>query len=259
MGIAKSLTTPIVWVLVLLVLGLVLTRPGGRKRLFKTGRILLLAGILLLAVLSLKPTANLLIYPLESQYPPVAPENLGKLDVLVVLGGGLHPCGPLRPEADLGKYSYPRFCQGVRLFRQSDPGLIAFCGGPDEPGNKSEAEIMRTLATDLGIPAERIVVETQSHNTFENIANLAYLLPPGQGRRIGLVTSALHLRRSVGVLARQFPHDTVVPIPVFYAYEPTGWGRGSFVPTVSSLEQSTIALHEWLGLLWYRLRYHQRF
>ena len=253
MFVLKSLSTPIVWVLVLLMLGLVLAWPGGRKRLFKAGRFLLLLGFVLLMALSLRPVANFLTYPLESRYQPPSPETLDKLDVVVVLGGGMYPSGCLRREGDLGKYAYPRFCQGVRIFRQSDAKLLAFCGGPREKGTESEAEIMKAIATDLGIPEGRIVVETQSRTTFENVANLPRLLPAGPGRRIGLVTSALHMPRSHGVFVWQFPHDTIIPIPVFYTYDPTGWSERSLVPSASNLEQSTVALHEWIGLLWYRL------
>ncbi len=255
MLVVKSFTTPLVWALVLLMLGAALTRPGRRKRLFAAGRLLLLLGIVLLAGLSLRPVANLLAYPLESRYPQPSPETLNQLDVIVVLGGGMHPSGALRREAELDQFSYPRFCQGVRVFRQNNAGLLAFCGGPPWLGAESEAETMKTIALHLGVPAERILTETQSHNTFENLAKLAPLLPPGQGRRIGLVTSAMHMRRAVGVFAGQFPHDTVVPIPVDYSYDPIRWIQRSFVPSVRNLEQSSNALHEWIGLLWYRLRH----
>ncbi len=255
MIVVKSFTTPLVWALVLLVLGLALTRPGRRKRLFAAGRLLLLLGIVLLAGLSLKPVANCLTYPLESRYPQPAPEALGELDIVVVLGGGMHPAGQLRREAELDEFSYPRFCQGVRVFRQNNVGLLAFCGGPPRAGAQSEAETMKTIALHLGVPAEKILTETQSHNTFENLANVARLLPAGQGRRIGLVTSAVHMRRSLGVCARHFPHDMVVPIPVDFSYDPTGWSQRSIVPTIGNLEQSSSALHEWIGLVWYQLRH----
>jgi uncharacterized SAM-binding protein YcdF (DUF218 family) len=243
------------WVLLLLVLGFVLTRPGRKKRLVAVGRLLFLLGIMLLAGLSLKPVANCLAYPLESRYPSSSPEALGKLDIVAVLGGGMHPPGPLQREAELGALSYPRFCQAVRVFRQSNAGVLAFCGGSPWPEVESEAETMKAMALHLGVPGEKILTETQSHNTFENLANLVRLLPAGQGRRIGLVTSAVHMRRSCGVFAQQFPHDTVVPIPVDYCYDPIRRIQRSFVPSARNLEQSSSALHEWIGLLWYRLRH----
>lgn len=261
MVVVKSFTTPLIWVLVLLVLSLILTRPGRRKRLVAIGRWSLLIGTVLLFALSLNPVANVLAYPLESQYrlPPAVGANdyspvLDTLDVVVVLGGGTHPPGPLRPQAELSRYSYPRFYHGVRIFQQSHAHLLAFCGGPIREGVVSEAETMKVMAVGLGVPEEKILAETTSRTTFENISNLGRLLPAGQNRRIGLVTAAVHMRRAYGVFCRQFPHEIVVPIPVQTTYDPRGWDYRSLVPNVNNLDRSTMALHEWIGLLWYKLR-----
>ncbi len=250
----KSFTTPVVWIVLLLVLGLVLTRKGGRKRLVTAGRLLLLTGTALLLALSLSPVANFLTYPLEAQYRSPPPEALEGLDVVVVLGGGIHPSGHLRQEAELGKFTYPRFYHGVRVFQQSHASLLAFCGGPRGAGTETEAETMRAMALTQGVPPDKILAEPTSRTTFENIANLARLLPAGQGRRIGLVTIALHMRRSCAVCQKQFPGDTIIPIPVHYTYDPADAFLGNFVPSSGNLEKSTIALHEWIGLLWYKLR-----
>jgi uncharacterized SAM-binding protein YcdF (DUF218 family) len=254
MLVVKSFATPMVWGLLLLVLGLVLARKGRGKRLSMVGRLLLLTGTVLLWVLSLSPVANFLTYPLESQYRSPSAQALDRLDVVVVLGGGVHPSGCLRQEAELSKFTYPRFYRGVRVFQQSHASLLAFCGGPDREGGESEAETMRAMALSLGVPEDRIVAEETSRTTFENIANLARLLPAGQGRRIGLVTTAIHMRRSCGVFQKQFPGDTIIPIPVYYTYDPASSFLGNFVPSSGNLEKSTVALHEWIGLVWYKLR-----
>jgi uncharacterized SAM-binding protein YcdF (DUF218 family) len=254
MLIVKSFATPMVWVLLLLVLGLVLARKGRGKRLSMVGRLLLLTGTVLLWVLSLSPVANFLTYPLESQYRSPPAQALDRLDMVVVLGGGIHPSGHLRQEAELSKFTYPRFYHGVRVFQQNHASLLAFCGGPDREGGESEAETMRAMALSLGVPEGRIVAEETSRTTFENIANLARLLPAGQGRRIGLVTTAIHMRRSCGVFQNQFPGDTIIPIPVYYTYDPAGSFLGNFVPSSGNLEKSSVALHEWIGLVWYKVR-----
>ena len=254
MVVVKSFTTPLFWVLVLLVLSLILTRPGRKKRLLTIGRWSLLIGTILLSAFSLNPVANVLAYPLESQYQLPPAEVLDTLDIVVVLGGGAHPPGPLRPQAELSRYSYPRFYHGVRIFQQSHAHLLAFCGGPIREGVVSEGETMKSMAVGLGVPEEKILAETTSRTTFENISNLSRLLPAGQNRRIGLVTAAVHMWRAYGVFCRQFPHEIVVPIPVQATYEPRGWDYRSLVPNANNLDRSSMALHEWIGLLWYKLR-----
>lgn len=260
MVVLKSFATPILWILVLLVLGLILTRRTRRGEakpgaFWRVGRLLLLVGIVLLVAFSLNPVANLLTYPLEARYQPPPPEALRGLDVVVVLGGGSYPSGGLRQEAELGSYTFPRFYHGVRIFRESQATLLAFCGGAPRKGAESEAATMKVMALRLGIPEEKILAETTSRNTFENLANLAGMLPAGQGRRIGLVTSATHMWRACQVCAGRFSHNTIVPIPVHYTYNPAGWSRGSFVPSANNLAQSTVALHEWIGLIWYAVRH----
>lgn len=255
MYLLKSLATPVVWVLLLLAAGLILTRLGRGKRSFRIGWWSLLAGMMILLVLSLDPVANLLTYSLEHRYPSPSPEVLETLDVVVVLGGGLYSSGHLRREPELAREAYPRLYRGVEYFKNSGADVIVFCGGPSKLGTESEAETMRAMAVAMGVPVEQTVVEPHSHNTMTNATRLAGLLPPGEGRRIGLVTSATHMLRSKRVFARVFPRDAIVPIPVHFTYDPAGWTTEKITPMIRHLERSTVALHEWLGILWYAVRY----
>ncbi len=251
----RSLSTPVVWVLLLLVAGLVLTRWQHGRRLFKFGWWLMLFGFLVLLIASLEPVGNLLVYSLEHQYASPTPETLQSLNLIVVLGGGMYPSGGLREYPDLGREAYPRLYRGVQFFKQSGADAIAFCGGPPRPGEESEAQVMESMALTLGVPAERMIVEADSHNTMQNATNLAALLPKVQGRRIGLVTSATHMMRSKDVFERVFPQDTIVPIPVYFTYYPAIGIQERLTPRVAHLERTTVALHEWIGLLWYAVRY----
>ena len=250
----KVLATPIVWVVLLMVVGLPLAR-SGRKRRARVGWWLLLAGTTVLVLFSLDPVANLLTYSLESRYPSPPPESLGTLDVVAVLGSGVYPSGYLRRYPELARESWPRFYHGVRYFRESGADVIAFCGGVSRDDSEPEAEVMSAMAAYLGVPEESIVIEPESQNTMENAVGLAERLPPGEGRRIGLVTSATHMLRAKSVFETVFPRDEVVPIPVYSKYNPADriWKR--FIPGVGHLDKSTMALHEWLGILWYAVRY----
>lgn len=251
----KSLATPITWVVLLLIAGLVLTRWSRGRRLFKLGWWLMLTGFLLLLAGSLEPVESALLYTLEHRYARPTQETLTSLDLVVVLGGGMYPSGGLREYPDLGRESYPRLYRGVQYFKQSGARAIAFCGGQPRPGVESEAEVMKTIALTLGVPEDRMIVEANSHNTMQNAANLAALLPKAEGRRIGLVTSATHMMRSKGVFEQVFPQDTIVPIPVNFTYYPSAGITETLTPMATHLERTTTALHEWIGVLWYAIRY----
>lgn len=255
MFLLKSFATPVVWILVLLLLGLALTTFRGRKKLAKAGWCSLLLGTLLLLLFSFPPFANILVYSLESRCPPPSPDVLATVDVIVVLGGGGYPSGGFREEAELARRAYPRLYHGVRIFRQGHADILAFCGGELREGKEREADVMRMMALQLGVPEDKILTEMASANTMQNAKGLAELLPARPGRRIGLVTSATHMVRSVRTFASQFPHDAIVPVPVHYQYDPDPWRIKNLRPTVVALERSTEAIHEWIGLLWYSLRY----
>ena len=255
MLLVKSLATPLIWVLALLLLGLAAMRFSRRKRVGKLGWYAVLLGTLTLLVFSFPPFANVLSYSLECQSPPPTAEALSTLDVVVVLGGGGFPSGGFRREAELAECAYPRFYHGVRTFQQGNAGVLAFCGGALRRGKEAEAEIMEAMAIRMGVPEDKIVTETTSTNTMENATGLTETLPAGQGRRIALVTSATHMLRSARVFRARFPHDTIVPVPVQYHYDPDPWHLRNMRPSAGALEQSSRAVHEWIGLLWYALRY----
>jgi uncharacterized SAM-binding protein YcdF (DUF218 family) len=255
MTLIKILATPLGWTLLLLAAGLILVRFTQRPRRFRIGWRCLLAGVLVLLVFSLDPVANLLAYSLECRYPAASPDVLKTLDMVVVLGGGAYPSGGLRREAELSRQAYPRFYRGVEYFKNSSAAVLAFCGGPSRPGAENEAEVMQAMAVAMGVPEERTVVEPDSLNTMMNAAGLARVLPPGEGRRIGVVTSAMHMMRSKRVFEQVFPRDTIVPLPVYFTYDPAPWTVGKITPKAGHLERSTIALHEWIGVLWYAVRY----
>ena len=243
----KSLTTPIVWVLILMILSLILIIRPSKKLRFKLGKCALVLGICILFLLSIEPVSNLLIYGLECQYKLPSDEVLSDLDMVVILGGGANIAGGLREHAEATGLTYARVFNGVRVFKQSGARTLALCGG--------SAVVMKELARELGVEESKIITETKSGTTMENATELAKLLHPEEQRRIGLVTSALHMLRSEKTFKKQFPNDTVVPIPVNYIYSPDWYYLKGFVPSINTLLKSNYAIHEWIGIIYYSIRY----
>ena len=103
----------------------------------------------------------------------------------------------------------------------------------------------------FGIPRERLIIENKSRNTAENVAFRTRLASPRPGENWLLVTSALHMPRAVGLFRKAgFP---VVAWPVDYrtsGREGIGLFRDS---AADSLQNTTIGMREWLGLIAYRL------
>ena len=72
--------------------------------------------------------------------------------------------------------------------------LILTGGNPDESG-KTEAEVMRDLLAQRGIPEERMILEDRAETTKDNFRNTAELTDPGEP--VVLITSSYHMDRAV--------------------------------------------------------------
>lgn len=92
-------------------------------------------------------------------------------------------------------------------------------------------------------------METLSHNTAENAKFSRAILQPYQVDRILLVTHAWHMPRAR--MAFEKAGFTVIPAATGYAHGP--WIETDLLPSAKGLAFSYLALHEWIGLAWYRL------
>jgi uncharacterized SAM-binding protein YcdF (DUF218 family) len=112
----------------------------------------------------------------------------------------------------------------------------------------SDAVAMRDLAVQLGTPISAIQIESHSLNTASEAIEIKKMLP--NGARILLVTSALHLPRSVALFRHQ--GFQVTPMPCDYVTEPIAWGLEDFIPSALRLDWTRAAIHEYAGLavLW---------
>lgn len=120
---------------------------------------------------------------------------------------------------------------------------------------KAELKVIGRLATELGVPEKNTMTETKSRNTMEHAIDLAELLCQRKNRRIGPVSSALHMLRSDRAFRKQFSEDTIVPIPVGHIYSLRRYNLKSLIPSAGTLSTSSSALHEWIGIIWYSMRY----
>jgi uncharacterized SAM-binding protein YcdF (DUF218 family) len=244
--LVESLSTPIMRVLMLMAFGLVLQRFRSRKRLALWGRLSAMAAAILLYLLSIPLPSGRLLYALECQHRPPQQELLSRLDLVTILGGGRQPAGEFREFPEPSGLTYARVIGGVKVFKQSQAATLGLCG--------DEARVMKTLAMELGVPQEKMIAETSSQNIMENAAEIRKLLAPGANRRIGLVTSALHMPRAERIFRQVFAEDTIIPLPVNYLNTPPERLLEAVIPSARALNAGTDVLHEWIGMIWYAIR-----
>jgi uncharacterized SAM-binding protein YcdF (DUF218 family) len=244
--IVKHLTLPLSFILGLLLTGFSLVLVRWRR----LGLVVLSVSILLLYVLSIAPTADRLLQPLESNYLPLSPESLPKVGTLVVLGGGIAATTSAPESSRLYTSSVKRLLEAIRLYHLMEQAQIVVSGGSGNPFvEDSEAVAMRDLLTSLGVPDDRVVVEDGSRNTFENARAI-------QGLQLKqpliLITSARHMVRALKV----FNSLGIDPLPAPCDYRVSGSVEDPlrFFPSAGSLDASTGAIYEYLGIWWYKLR-----
>jgi uncharacterized SAM-binding protein YcdF (DUF218 family) len=251
---ASWLVTQFVSALLLPPLNLVLAGVAGfmlRKRLPRAGGTLCLAALIALVIFCTDAGARLLLTPLENMAEPLTAARIVEAQAIVILGGGRVKNAPEYGGRDVpGHVALARLRYGATLHRQTGLPVLVTGGMPDG-STESEAAIMaRVLNEDFATPVKWL--EQSSDNTAQNAQLSAQLLKQSGVHRILLVTDAIHMPRSQMMFARYGLQ--VVPAPTtFLSREP--WSPIDFVPNGGGMMRSHYAMHEWIGLAWYRIRH----
>ncbi|MCO5119455.1 MAG: YdcF family protein [Burkholderiaceae bacterium] len=168
---------------------------------------------------------------------------------VVVLGGGIRSdsreaFGPQVPR----ELTFERLRGAARIARWS--GLpIAVSGGSPLGVLHPEAQAMaEVLANDFGVRPRW--VETDSLDTASNARHSARILGAAGIGRVILVTHAYHMPRARAAFEAVGLKVEAAPIG-FLA------GRGApqplaFVPSARGFQLASLAVHEWIGIAWYR-------
>lgn len=233
----------------LVLLGLLGWRLSGRFRL--TGKALIGLAVLLLLVWSTGAGSRLLVAPLENRSLPITDPRAANAQAIVILGGGRAFAAPEDGGREQpGTQSLARLRHGARLHRLTRLPVLVSGGAPDRGGDSEAAVMARALREDFQIPVRWL--EDTSENTAQNAVHAATQLREAGVHRILLVTDAVHMPRAARIFSRT--GLTVIAAPTdFRTRAPLS--AASLIPGAGPLKDSHYALHEWLGMLWYWLRY----
>ena len=232
----------------LVVAGLVLSQWWRR-----IGLVGAIVGVLVLWVPSTPLVADWLQGTLESRYPPTPIDSVPTADAIVMLGGSLKSPQPPRIYPDLNDAA-DRVWYAARLYRVGKAPLMIASGGalPWRNPDDREASVMQTLLADWGVPADSVLLEAGSANTYQNATNTAELMAERDFDRVLLVTSALHMRRALATF-RSAGVDAV-PAATDYQVAKTERTILDLAPDAGALIGSTAAIREYVGYLVYDWR-----
>ena len=192
------------------------------------------------------------------------PETTPQADVIVILGGGTESADPPRPMTEVNGAG-DRVLYAAKLYQQGAAPNILVSGGNLEFSTArgfTPAEEMADLLALIGVPPEAVWLQSDSQNTYEDARYSSQMLVAQGIEEIILVTSALHMPRSLALFEKQ--GVDVIPAPVDFTITEQNWenafqpGAEEFLiyllPNASSLGLTTNVLKEYIGMLVYSLR-----
>lgn len=225
-------------------LALVLGLLGARRMARRTGTL----ALLLLVLFGILPAGQVLIRPLEDRFPRPDLADMGPVTGIILLGGAEAPGLTAARDITTSKDSGDRLMT-ARALAEGFPDAIVLATAGYRAGELTQAEVAGRFLMETGIDPHRLILETQSRNTWENARLSKDLIGPMAGERWLLVTSAFHMPRSMAVFNAQ--DWVVIPYPTDYRSLPDDldWTLDVAV----RLREADLALHEWVGLVVYRV------
>ena len=144
-----------------------------------------------------------------------------------------------------------RVLEAARVFNMTRAEWLITAGGTLDPRQERDAYAMRDELIRIGIPPARIVAEPDSRTTHEQAVIVAPLLRRLGAERVVLVTSDVHMRRSIGAF-RAYGVDVIPAIaPATHAGDPL---RDRLLPSEPGLWRSQEVSHEVFGIFYYVAR-----
>lgn len=251
--IAKILVLPPACFFLLLLIGLLLKKWKPRL-----GRSFLWA-LLVVVYMSTTPfLAGALIAPLQPDKPvdPRSPDP--EVGAIVVLGAGVYYGAPeyWLPQTQFysidtaGGLTLQRLQYAAFLAKLTRKPILVSGGtvGSQDGGNLADA-MKLTLVRDFAVRVRW--VEGRSDSTFTNAKNSAAQLLAEGVHKIYLVTHAWHMPRAM--IAFEQTDLEVVPAPTRFVSRAEPVWR-DFLPSANAFGTTYYAIHEWLGIAWYRLK-----
>ena len=223
-----------------------------RRRWPNAGSAVSRTSMLVLLVLTTSAGSQLLVAPLEKMTTPLTDPRHTGAQAIVVLSAGIVDAAP-----EYNGQDGPDAVTLVRLqygaYLQHQTGLPVLVSGGVVPGTESTLSLAamqaRTLREDFKTPVT--FVEDKSETTEQNALYSARMLKAAGIKKVLLVTHALHMPRSREAFTRAGLE--VVEAPTMF-YSRARWSPFMLMPSAGALYRTDYAMHEWIGLAWYRFK-----
>lgn len=230
--------------ILLLLIGCVLLWRGS----IRWGRGLITGGVMLLLLASSTALSDLSLLPIEEAYPKWDGVAHG-LAYVVVMGASQSDAPRLPLTNRPNTAAVYRLLEGIAVYRANPGSKLILSGGPGT--REPHAVLMAQVATRLGVPFSDIRLQTESLDTEQEAALIA---PMVMNRPFAVVTSAAHMPRTILSFDKVGLHPLPIPTHFLDRENPHPNLRDFALPNTDSLARSEFALHEYLGLVWMKIK-----
>lgn len=206
------------------------------------GRWMARVGAIILLLISLPITGHVLGYGLERNYEERDPKDVPEGEVVLDLAG-----------------SWQRAWYAAELVKAKRAKWLITSG---EGVDRLDAKLIR----DLGVKEPALILDVEARNTEENVKNARRVfgerclldgqpLSASHQPRVLVVTTAVHMPRSLLLMRKYWPEAQAIPAPTEFMVkrkDSKGISWDSFIPSLCALEYNLAFYHEYLGYAAYR-------
>jgi uncharacterized SAM-binding protein YcdF (DUF218 family) len=188
----------------------------------------------------------LLSYPLENAYKVPTP-SVDPSSVTIVLSGGItYHDG----REQLSRSTFKRLYEGFIVAKKAKGKILVSGGKVFNNESVASSHIMKKVLIEFGFPKNKIIVQDQSRNTYEDAVYSKKILSKIKTDKIYLVTSAMHMRRSFDIFSKVFEKKKIIPVPTDFIVDEK-INILQFFPNFGVFFTNCFAVHEILGKIWY--------
>jgi uncharacterized SAM-binding protein YcdF (DUF218 family) len=243
---------PVSWIILLILVAVFWPRRWARR--------LLIAVIVLVSLLHNGLVNNYLRLPLEAVYPIlVDPREVEPYDAIVVLLAKVYFPTPLTPFPTIGENMFQRLDEATRLYRiRPMPIIVSGNHGNIPTALNNDNKIAREYLIRWGVPEDHVIPEANSRDTFEGALEVQKILQAKGWRRYLLVTSSIHMPRSMMAFGALAPEPIAAPGDFTVRDVRLTITVPRLYPSEDAAEQVVAALYEYAGLLYYSWRLRHR-
>ncbi len=232
---------PVFWILLLLAAVLYKLK---RK---KASRVITITAFAELVLFSATPLPAWMLRNLETQYATYTPTANTTTMPVLILGGSHHNDASLNDIQDLSPRALARLSEGLRLYYAKAGNKLVMSGRKAD--NTATALTMAKAALLLGLPPGDTLMMVRPKTTWEEASE--YKKRFGTDKEFLLVTSAAHMPRAMETFRSMGMKPIAAPAD-FLVKSDNGSSPYSWGPSVGKLSFAETAIHEYIGLYYYR-------